>query len=77
MPRKGNPPKGTYVLRNAAKNLLKYIDKYGGKFKQDIPETRLDRYEIAIAKIYEGCEELLTIQFEGEDDAGLRHSTRR
>lgn len=44
---------------------------------QDIPETSLDRYEIAIAKIIEGCEELLSIQFKGEDDTGFRHSTRR
>ena len=74
---KGNPPRGAYSLRNAAKNLLKYVDKYGRKFMQDVPETSLDRYEIAIGKIIEGCEELLSVQFKEESDVSFRQSTRR
>ena len=51
MPGPGDPAHGAYILRDKAKELLKYVDKYGRKFRQDVPETSLDRYEIALAKI--------------------------
>ncbi len=74
---KSDVPRGTGAIRNTVREMLKYLDRYGRKMKQAVPEARLDRYEAAVAKILAGCEELLDIQLEDEDDASFRYRTRR